>query len=561
MPLLGIWVLWQLNHDEFGYYVDTVEFESVWIEVDTTNCIELMGWQNTGLMDILPGEFWFYGSGFDKIAICSNGWVSFQVTRTDWPMSWPDPYFPYTIAGFVQDMGVEQATICWDTIGSKLVIEYDMLPALGGELRFEIIIDVADSTITIAYKEHGVYDWCGYPGPGGSGTQPIVGIAGDTIGLDIPVYGLIHDSTAVRFFYYPYPDMEVTELIYPGDNYIWQVNVPESVVVKLSNNGPQQLDCVWVCMSLYSDRYIVYKDSVQVRGIPAGGVGYARFYGIIPDEFVDYELEVTLGGWQDMKPYNDTLRDRLKAPGGCNDTLQYDDGQITHGVYTNDPDVWLGVSYAIGVNVLLKYIAVYIISEGDTGFGEPDSSRDPIEVGVWYRVDGTWELWDSELRLRDTVSPSWVYHMPAGSLWVDTVLVGVRLKTDKGGEALGMDNAINYRGVKWIKVGEDNWQQSNYGDGDPMIRLYVYNPEVRTMEEPIDRICISNPASYIEMHKIICNSIDKLLVYDITGRLIDEVKPTDRMRVGEHLPSGVYFLVFKMSGDKKEEKVKWIKIR
>ena len=560
MLLLGIWVLWQLNHDEFGYYVDTVEFESVWIDVDTTNRIELGCGQNTGLMDILPGEFWFYGSGFDKIAISPHGWVSFQVTRQNWPTSWPDSNFPYTIAGFVQDAGANQATICWDTIGSKLVIEYDMLPTSGGELRFEIIIDAADSSITIAYKEHRIYDWWQYPGPGGS-AQPIVGIAGDSIGLNIPVYGLIRDSTAVRFFYYPYPDMEVAELIYPGDNYIWQVNVPESVVVKLSNNGPQQLDCVWVCMNLYSDEYTVYKDSVQVRGIPAGGVGYARFYGIIPDEFVDYELEVTLGGWQDMKPYNDTLRDRLKAPGGCNDTLQYDDGQITHGVYTNDPDVWLGVSYAIGVNVLLKYIAVYIISEGDTGFGEPDSSRDPIEVGVWYRVDGTWELWDSELRLRDTVSPSWVYHMPAGSLWVDTVLVGVRLKTDKGGEALGMDNATDYRGVKWIKVGEDNWQQSNYGDGDPMIRLYVYNPEVRTMEEPIDRICISNPASYIEMHKITCNSIDKLLVYDITGRLIDEVKPTDRMRVGEHLPSGVYFLVFKMSGDKKEEKVKWIKIR
>jgi len=560
MPLLVIWVLWQLGHDGFGYYVDTVGFESIWIDVDTTNRIELMEWENTGLMDILPGEFWFYGSGFDKIAICSNGWVSFEVTRSDLPGSWPDPYFPYTIAGFVQDAGANQAIICWDTAGSKLVIEYDMLPWLGGELKFEIIIDVADSSIIIAYKEHGTYDWWQYPGPI-QGTQPIVGIAGDSIGLDVPVHGLIRDSTAVRFFYYPYPDMEVAELIYPGDNYIWQANVPESVVVELNNNGPQQLDSVWVCMSLGSDGYIVYKDSVQVEDIPAGGMRYVRFYGIIPDEFVDYELEVTLGGWQDMKPYNDTVRDRLKAPGVCNDTLQYDDGQVTHGVYTADSDVWLGVSYAMGVTLLLKCVAVYIISEGDPGFGEPDSTREPIEVGVWYWVDGTWKSWGSELLLRDTVSPGWVYYMPAGSLWVDTVLVGVRLKTDKGGEALGMDDVTDYRGVKWIKVGEDSWQQSDYGHGDPMIRLYVYNPEGKTMEELSDRICIRNPATYIEMHKITCNSVDRLLVYDITGRLIDEVEFIDGKRVGEHLSSGVYFLVFKMRGEKREEKVKWIKIR
>ena len=138
---------------------------------------------------------------------------------------------------------------------------------------------------------------------------------------------------------------------------------------------------------------------------------------------------------------------------------------------------------------------------------------------------------------------------------------GVRLKTDKGGEALGMDNATDYRGVKWIKLGDSDWQQSDYGYGDPMIRLYVYNPEVKIIEELSDRIYIRNAAAYIEMHKMMCNSVDKLLVYDITGRLVDEVKPTDRMRVGEYLPSGVYFLVFKMSGDKKEEKVKWIKIR
>jgi len=559
MPLfLVIWALWQLDNDRFGYYVDTIGF--VWVEVEGTNRIELTGWRNTGLLEILPGTFWFYGENFDHVAICSNGWISFQVTRQDLPASWPDSLFPYSVALFVVGGGADYTTIWWDTIGSKLVIEYDMVPLLGGELKFETIIDVQDSSIIIAYKEHDGYDWWEYPGPGGS-SSPIIGIAGENVGLQVSPYGLVCDNMAIRFFYYPYPDVEIPQLIYPGNNYILHAGVPESIVVRVQNNGPQSLDHVWVNAKIRRGDVLIFNDSVDVTTVEPGGISDVSFYPWIADEFVDYQLEVTLTGWHDMQPANDTLKGRLKAPGGFSDTIHYDDGDLAGSYCTEDTSWWVGVSFVTDTNALIKMVAVYLLTEDDPGFGVPDSMCDPIEIGLWYREVGEWLLWDKSILLRDNVQPGWVYYLPPDSLIADTILVGVRLTISKGGEALGMDVETDYPENKWIKYGVTPWIQYDYGDGDPLVRVYTYNGEVKVMEKPSDRIWVRNPAHYIEMYKISCNSVDRLLVYDITGRLIDKVEFIDGVRVGEDLPSGAYFLVFKMRGDKKEDWVKWIKIR
>ena len=194
------------GHDGFGYrYIDSREpdgplFE--WIDHTEGTLIPLGDDANSGLLDILPGAFWFYGTEYTKIAICSNGWASFTSTGNFHPtQSIPEPPgFVNIIAPFAGDL-VPDGNIYWDTVGTKLVIGWDSIaPLVGGGIfyTFQMILDGSDSSITFQYLEHI-----------GAGNPWASDFFLTGIGAEDPLHGLQYssrdreDSLAIRFYYSP----------------------------------------------------------------------------------------------------------------------------------------------------------------------------------------------------------------------------------------------------------------------------------------------------------------------------------------------------------------------
>jgi len=102
-------------------------------------------------------EFPFYGNTFTEFRVCSNGWVSFTSTSTDYSN---DP-LPATgapenlLAPFWDDLKVDVsagANVFYENDGSRLVIQYDAVPRYGsgGPYTFEILL-YPNGTIVYQY--------------------------------------------------------------------------------------------------------------------------------------------------------------------------------------------------------------------------------------------------------------------------------------------------------------------------------------------------------------------------------------------------------------------------
>ncbi|MCK4256783.1 hypothetical protein KAX35_07835, partial [candidate division WOR-3 bacterium] len=148
--------------DGFGYYyIDSREPDGPtfnWIDFTGGTLLSLGGDGNSGLIDMIPGEFWFYGTGYSSIAVCSNGWLSFtNGTSNAYPtQSIPQPpWCVNVLAPFAGDLNA--GDIYWDSIGTKLVIGWDSVPPMTGggvTYTFEVIIDCSDSSIIFQYLNH-----------------------------------------------------------------------------------------------------------------------------------------------------------------------------------------------------------------------------------------------------------------------------------------------------------------------------------------------------------------------------------------------------------------------
>jgi len=122
--------------DAYGYYVyddtdlDYSEHPSYnWLEIRTLGTNKNLTDDSKTMVD-LPFNFNYYGDTYDRITICSNGWICMDSTYWVGFRNWrlPDPSYAKTmIAGFWDDLGpsgTNNVFTYYDTDNNRFIIEW-----------------------------------------------------------------------------------------------------------------------------------------------------------------------------------------------------------------------------------------------------------------------------------------------------------------------------------------------------------------------------------------------------------------------------------------------------
>ena len=166
-----------------------------WVEISGTGTpVPITSDDSTSAPIDLGFNFPFYGSFFDAIRICSNGWLSFTSSSTAYAnQPLPGSGAPENlIAPFWDDLNPGGSTRVYvQTAGNQAVIEWSGMPRYSGPgtYTFQVILD---SSGAITYQ---------YLTLGGATDSATVGIqdAAKTTGLSVAFnQAYLHDNLAVR---------------------------------------------------------------------------------------------------------------------------------------------------------------------------------------------------------------------------------------------------------------------------------------------------------------------------------------------------------------------------
>ena len=526
--------------------------------------------QNVGPL-LLAEPFWFYGTTHTTLRVCSNGWISFSATGNAFPVNLPDPSFPYLIAPFATDLVPTPSgdpAVYWGTHEGKVVIQWVQVPHLvnpNGTFDFEIVLDPSDSSITFQYLHAEGITW--------NTVTRVVGIQ-DGTGTHYLVYSSsshfrpLQDSFAIRFYFYPYPDLQGIEVLNPNDSELLLPSVSILPQALFWNAGPMSATVSFVC-AIDSAGTEIYADTLPSVSIAAGDSAVLTFRSWTPVEQVDYRIQVYPISPGDPEPVNDTLRRRARIPFSPDSSLSYAQGDIGAAWGQQDEAFW-ALSFEVPETVILSYIRVHLIGEGDPLGPYPDESRDPIILGVWEgTASGTpGMLLYADTLLRDTVPPGWVYSVPPGTLVIPGGRFFVGVSTwirGYGVEALALDEALDYPDAQWRYYPGGSWQQGVWAsEGDPWIEVYYTRgpTEIRESQKPAsitpirlkiqgDRVILVPPPL----------SPYRLELFDLTGRRRAShqgVPGRGIWAIPRTLPRGLYLLRLEVQGLILRHKILWV---
>ncbi len=193
--------------DAFGYsWIDSDDPagpDYSWVEINTLGASAGTGDDaNLGPFD-LGFDFTYYGQTFNQIRVCTNGWLSFDSTDTDYT----NQLIPLgdepnnLLALFWDDFNPNDGGVIYyyaDVANNRFIVEYDGVPHYnsGNPETFQVIIG-SDGSITYQYKTIVAETSC---------TVGIENGTGDT-GLQVVFNSTyLHDDLAISFTSEPLPE-------------------------------------------------------------------------------------------------------------------------------------------------------------------------------------------------------------------------------------------------------------------------------------------------------------------------------------------------------------------
>lgn len=200
-----------------------------WVDIKSTGrrLVELDGLDSAMLSDVPIGfPFNFYGSSFDIVHICTNGWMSFSERGNTWlngDATIPNPYHPVNLVAFVYDdliIDSEAAIYIGNPDPDTFIVQYDNVRRDNTQERFtgqvifrrggEIVMQVLSSTL-------------------GAGSSYSVGLQNGTGTVGVSVYHNVNGNSnfwtagkAVRFTP-PQP---------------WVFGTPSTITIPANNSEP-----------------------------------------------------------------------------------------------------------------------------------------------------------------------------------------------------------------------------------------------------------------------------------------------------------------------------------
>ncbi|MEE9553540.1 MAG: carboxypeptidase regulatory-like domain-containing protein [candidate division Zixibacteria bacterium] len=341
--------------DAGGYYYIDSDDDAMnapvyeWVDITDGTLITLDDDDNQGPFD-LGFDFEFYGSTFDSLRVCSNGFLSFTSTANYYLNrripSLGDPN--NLLAVFWDDLSPNnggQVYYKQDTApggGQRFVVSYNGVPhySNSGALYFQVLLyDSGDI----------IYQYGSMEDEGHGNNEATIGIE-DNFGFIGTEYLFnedgIHDEMAVYFGQSPpiFADHDIRPTTFnsPGSN-IGEVGNPIEIGVQFLNGGANT-ESFDVRVSILLDGE-VYNESYGVFDLPSGRLVDVVFPGFTPTEEGIYELVAISELSNDGIPENDTLRMEYSAFNNIyienfedNDGLYVGDNDWEWGIPTSGPN-------------------------------------------------------------------------------------------------------------------------------------------------------------------------------------------------------------------------------
>ncbi|MCB2199912.1 carboxypeptidase regulatory-like domain-containing protein [bacterium] len=446
---------------------------------------------NSGLLSMDGFSFTFYGTTYDEIAACSNGWVSFtNGTSGSIGLTLPSTTEPNAlIAHFNEDTDVEAADdglAIWgyhDEENNRYIVLYNV-KYYGDETDtylHELILDGDDNSMTFQYNVAS-NGW-------NANTINSIGIENTdgTEALVLPIETAA-DGAAVRIYLSEaeYGNIEGTITDADSGN-----PVDGAVVTAMGDSGAE-----YTAVSDEDGFYEVLEadqlDAPYTLEFRAAGYLDVTVEDVDWDEGEEYVHveDVVMTAIDPSTPpsilsadgnYDNGIQVVLGEPGALVelDYLQHDDGIVGDATGWNPgytSDYWFAAKFDVpgeGVQLQASDIRFLIFSDFDQWWPEGDESHQPVVIGV-FNDDGSGMpgelVWTSDEMTPSEEDPT-LEVMPNISV-SSTFFIGFYNVTPEAGqEPLSLDGS-NDNDVLYTSVdGGSTWNLST--SGDPFIRASV----------------------------------------------------------------------------------------
>jgi hypothetical protein len=428
---------------------------------------------NSGMID-MGMAFQFFGTEYSRLAICTNGWLSFtdSVSTDNSNSAIPDPDGPSAMVALLwNDLHLRTGHVYYrhDPVQNRFIVQYDSVEYAsepGSDIMMEVIFEGNENTIKMQYLLFA-------GGPRSDITIGIENLAQDA-GLAFNNNGEIGQvpvpELAIDFVYLLPDDIKGLTIVSP--NVLVFSDSSYDIVAKFRNNGANMES-----FNITAQDDHGYSNTQNISNLGSLDTAVVTFSGwVINSECENYALTIYSELGTDLNLLNDTLSMSYFASPPANAEYVLDDGFVYAGLNSDDSTDILATRFKVLYSGATISSVSYRCFSGDEIPGSSDTIRAYIfldqdddgipEVDPIYskRVAVPQNGWTTtEIACDTTITLNCQY------FWVGWSITSRPLR-----DTLITDRLLDFPSEKWARL-LGSWgllPGSDYG-GDYMIRAYL----------------------------------------------------------------------------------------